>query len=345
MSRAFFLLLAALSIPPVAIAGPCTGTETKLASVERALAREDLTAAEAALAPVEASHPDCPAALLARARVQAAEGHAQEAEGMFIRYAHVEPEDPKGIVLYARFLLTKRDYQQADALSAAALKRDPSSAAALALRGQILDMKGESQAGLNLLEQASRKNPGDPETEFQLGAIYHRASRRADAVEHLDRAVSIDPRNSRAWDYLALDVERLGQVDRADEAYRRGLTVNQPGPHFDAFLDYNYGRFLMKRDQISESKIHLDRAVELAPRVRAVWYERAKVNLELKDYHQARVDAEKAASLPDAGGVIIDLQIYVLLEQIYRRLGQDELARKYAELARETPVPQRGERR
>jgi hypothetical protein len=49
-----------------------------------------------------------------------------------------------------------------------------------------------------------------------------------------------------------------GQVDRAGEAYRKAETVNQRGRHFDAFLDYNYGRLLMKGHQLKEAKEHLD---------------------------------------------------------------------------------------
>ena len=91
--------------------------------------------------------------------------------------------------------------------------------------------------------------------------------------------------------------------------------------------------------KLKEAKDRLDHAVEIAPNVRAVWYERAKVNLSLKDYPSARADAEKALSLPDPGHVILDLQMYNLLEQIYRRIGENDLANKYAELSRKTPVP------
>ena len=59
----------------------------------------------------------------------------------------------------------------------------------------------------------------------------------------------------------------------------------------------------------------------------------------MKNYENARVDGERAATLRDTGGVILDLQIYALLEQIYGRLGNKELARKYAALSRVTPVP------
>ena len=90
---------------------------------------------------------------------------------------------------------------------------------------------------------------------------------------------------------------------------------------------------------------HLDALPELAPQVRAVWYERAKLNLRMKNYQQARTDAEKAAGTEDPAHVIIELQIYSLLEQIYARLGETELAKKYAELTRDTPPPVRGENR
>jgi tetratricopeptide (TPR) repeat protein len=131
----------------------------------------------------------------------------------------------------------------------------------------------------------------------------------------------------------------VGEVDRAGEAYRKAEAVNRRGRHFDGFLDYNYGRFLLKGNQLKEAKEHLDRAVELTPNVRAVWYERAKVNLSMKKYEDARADGERAATLRDTGGVILDLQIYALLEQIYGRLGNKELASKYAALSRITPVP------
>jgi hypothetical protein len=61
----------------------------------------------------------------------------------------------------------------------------------------------------------------------------------------------------------------------------------------------------------------------------------------MKNYQEARTDAEKAAALADPAGIIIDLQIYALLEQIYRRMGEIGLADKYAELSRETSPPVR----
>jgi tetratricopeptide (TPR) repeat protein len=75
-----------------------------------------------------------------------------------------------------------------------------------------------------------------------------------------------------------------------------------------------------------------------------VWYERAKLDMRMQNYQQARADAEKAAACTQQGGVI-DLQIYSLLSQVYARLGDTALAKKYTDLTRETPPPVRGEQR
>jgi tetratricopeptide (TPR) repeat protein len=328
-----------------AFASPCSGAEAQLALVSKELTLGATDLAEAKLAPMAASHPDCPDILLAQARIRQAKGDANQAADLYIRYTDLEPDDSKGFAYFGRFFLEQHDYMRADALSAAAVDKNPGDAAALALRGQILVMKGQTMEGRSLLEKACRLDPDDPEAQFQLGAVYDVAKRPADAVKHFRKAAELNPRDGRTWDYLALNLEPLGDVEAAEQAYRKGLQVNQPGRYFDAFLDYNYGRFLAKRNELAASQQHLDRAVELVPQVRAVWYERAKLNLRLKNYQQARTDAEKAASCEDRGHIIIDLQIYALLAQVYGRLGETGLAKKYADLSRETEPPVRGEQR
>jgi len=341
MRAAWFCLLWIAISSPSAFAATCSGAATPLKIISKDLARNATSAAENLLAPLETAYPDCAELLLARARIKAAQGAAVEAQALFLRYLGLAPDDSTGMAYFARFLIDQAEYQRADDLSAAALDRNSGDPAALAVRGQILDMKRQSQQGLELLNKACELDPDNADVQFQLGALYDRAKQPADAVKHFEKVVDLDPGYSPAWDYLALNLEPLGEVDRADAAYKKGLAVNQEGPHFDAFLDYNYGRFLAKRNQLVESKKHLDRAVELVPEFRATWYDRAKLNLRLRNYTEARTDAEKAASLTEQTGGIIELQIYSLLEQIYRRLGETELAEKYAALTRETPPPAR----
>jgi tetratricopeptide (TPR) repeat protein len=260
---------------------------------------------------------------------------------LFSRYLTMVPNDATGMAYFARFLIDQSEYQRADDLSSNALSLEPNNPAALAVRGQILDMKHESAMGIALLRQACELDPDSADAQFQLGSIYDRAKRPIEAADRFQKAVDVDPQFSGAWDYLALSLEALGKIDQAESAYRKGLAVNHEGPTMDAFLDYNYGRFLARQNQLNESKRHLDRAVQLVPDYRATWYDLARVNLRLHNYPEARTDAEKALSLTEQTGGILNLQVYALLEQIYQRLGLTELAQKFAALTRETPPPVR----
>lgn len=335
------MLILLTCISPQLLAIPCRSAEQLMASIWKELSAGNVSGAEQILHEIERTHAECPEVILAHARVAAAKGAPVEAEDLFARYADLVPNEATAYSFHARFLLERGQYSRADVLSVQALEKDRNDVVALAVHGEILDIKGQTLEGMGLLEKACRLDPLNAEAQFRLAMIYDRAKRLADAVQHFEKAVETDPEDARAWDYLALDLEPLGEVERADLAYRKGLAANQPGPHFDAFLDYNYGRFLMKRNDLTASKQHLDRAVELTPDFRAPWYERAKLNLRLKNNQQARVDAERAANIRDSRGIIIDLQLYVLLEQIYTRLGDPVLAEKYARLSRQTPVPPR----
>ena len=338
-----YLLLASCPASP-ALAGPCAGAETQLAKISKQLTLNSIDGVKPGLESLSHAYPDCPEIFLQQARLAEAEGNADAAADLYYRFTDSDPNDSKGLAYFGRFFLEQHDNMRADALSAAALQKDANDPAALALRGQILIMKGQSSDGQALLEKAVQLDGDDPEAQFQLGAIYDKAKSAPKAVERFRAAVKLNPHDARAWDYLALNLEPLGDLDGADQAYRKGLQVNETGRYHDSFLDYNYGRFLAKRNDLVVSKQHFDRAVELIPQIRAVWYERARLDMRMHNYEEARADGEKAAACTEQGG-IIDLQIYSLLSQVYARLGDKALAKKYTDLTRETPPPVRGESR
>lgn len=329
---------------PACMAHAADSCAAALAPVQLALQHSDFALAESSLNGTAINSDKCPAVLLIRARIAAAKDNTDAATQLFLSYIQQEPGDAEGYAYFARMMIEQGDYARADATSATAVEKSPENPAALAVRGQLLAIKGDRQRAVNLLTRATQLAPEDEDAQFQLGAIYDRARTPAEAVKHFKKATELNRDDARAWDYLALQLDPMGQVDAAQAAFQTGMKVNHDGPHYDAFLDYNYGRFLMKKGDLTGGKLHLERAVTLVPDMRATWYEKARVEMMLKDFVSARKDAEKAASLPDPDGLVIDLQVYSLLAQVYRRLGESELADKYAGLARATQPPVRGER-
>lgn len=325
-------------LPIVASAASCEGAEQQLSAANEALDQGDIESAERLFSAVLTAHPGCSEVWLGLGRAQVAGGDSQTARKWLSRYVEAVPDSSKGLSYLAEALLGEGDYRRADSLSERALKLDAGNPLALLLRGRILAMKGMPREAEELLEKASRLAPNDPEPHFQLGTLYDANQEHRKAVAQFQKVISMTTKNPRAYDFLALNLEPLGRLEEAEQSYRKGLRVNQ-GPLFDGFLDYNYGRFLMKQNRLEEALQHLDRAVEIAAGARAVHFERAKLNLKLGRRSEARRDAERALALPDPGGVILDLQVYYLLATIYTRLGEKELAQKYVRLSQSTKVP------
>lgn len=106
-------------------------------------------------------------------------------------------------------------------------------------------MRGEPVAARKTLEEARRIAPNNAEAHFQLGILFDSSKLNHEAVEQFRISVALRPLDPRAYDYLGLNLEALGETREAATIYKRGLLVNK-GPFFDYFLDYNYGRFLLR---------------------------------------------------------------------------------------------------
>ena len=324
--------------PQMAGSAACAGAQPQLRTAHEALDRGSITEAGRVLTILQISHPQCDEIVLGLARLHALGKDAVKARELFARAIELAPQDARPYFYFAQFCLSQEMYRQADLLSEQAVSRNPEYPDALMLRAQILAMKRQPTAALELLEKACKLAPNNAEAHFQLGVSFDGRQLHPEAVQHFQKVIALRPNDARAYDYLALNLEALGESKRAESAYQSGLRVNQ-GPFFDAFLDYNYGRFLMKANRLAESKAHLDRAMELAPDARAVSYEHGKLNLRLQKYKEAQVDAERALSRPDPSGFVLDGQVYYLLATIYTRLGDTERARKYADLCRASRIP------
>ena len=169
-----YLFFATCAASP-ALAGPCSGADTQLAQISRHLTLNSLDGVKPALEALSRAYPDCSEILLQQARLAQAK-EIQISQPISITGTPTAIRTTrKGSLISDASFSKQRDYMRADALSAAAVERNPEDPVALALRGQVLVMKGEQSEGQGLLEKAVQLDADDPEAQFQLGAIYDKA--------------------------------------------------------------------------------------------------------------------------------------------------------------------------
>ena len=329
------LLILALLLAACRQAHPQCPATAQLASAESELLRGKPEAAAQVLAPLEESYPQCHEIVLLLGRTRATQGMPTLARDLLTRYTQLEPHDFRGFMILAEFLTGQREYPSAEQALRRALEIKPDSVPALLAEGVILARQGRDHAAeaQRAFEKACRLAPGDPKAHFQRGVFLDNVGSYAEAVAAFRKVVSLDANNPTAWRYLGMELELAGQPEEADAAYKQGLTVNR-GPRFDPLLAYHYGRFLLQLNRLAERQVQLDRAVELLPDYGAVYYERARLYLQMGKYAEARADAERALAIPQARRFTSDYQIYYVLATIYQRLGDKEQAEKFAALAR-----------
>ncbi len=316
--------------------------DSAAAAAEEALRNHDTDKAEAIVTRARADLPNCSRLLLSLARIQAERNQPEAALRSLRQYTEAEPGDPQGFEALAGFLATKeRDYSAAEQAIRKALALDPKDVNVLMLEGDILGREGRERdaEAERAFEQTCALAPDSPAPYFRLGVFLDSRGRRADAVVNFRKVVARDAGNPTAWQYLALNLEQLGQPDQAEAAYQHGLAVNRE-PRVDPFLPYNYGKLLLNRNRLAESEKYLDEAAGLLPDNGAVFYQRARLFVRMHRYAEARADAERVLALPEARRYTLDVQLDYLLATIYERLGEKDLARKYADLARSARQPE-----
>lgn len=104
----------------------------------------------------------------------------------------------------------------------AALSRSPRDAKSQHLLGVVYFRLGLYPRAITIYERLVRLFPDAVEPRVNLALSYLKTGQAALARSELERVVEIAPGHARAWGYLGLAFQRLGDAVRAREAYARG---------------------------------------------------------------------------------------------------------------------------
>ena len=135
-------------------------------------------------------------------------------------------------------ILQKRgDLAGAEKVVREGLSHHPDEIELLAALALIKEAAKEYSAGLEIIEQALKLEPGNAEMYFRRGVLLDKSGHQKEGLMDMRRAFELDPKHARALNYVGYVMAEKGQdLAEAEELIRRALGIDprgrlHPGQH------------------------------------------------------------------------------------------------------------------
>jgi tetratricopeptide (TPR) repeat protein len=239
-----------------------------------------------------------------------------------------------GLAAYERAARMFREHRFQDAMDAVdeALKLEPNLVPALTLRARLAMAANRYDAARQNLERAIAADPKSWYARFLYGFQFYQQNEMPAAIEALQKAHDLNPRDPPSALYLGLAYEAVGRTDDALELYRRAIELEEAAGTLHVETLLTAGRLYLLLGRFDDAAAMADRAAKADPASRDPHFELARV--WLKKAAPAKAIAEGEAALRLKHGDTPDRQIHYLLVQAYRAAGEDGEAQRHADALR-----------
>src|SRR5437016_4981421 len=165
-------------------------------------------------------------------------GKLKQSEQLYARAIELDPKFALAIARYSQleswivhtFERTTQRREKARALAQQALQLQPDLPEAhLAMGFSLYYGDNDFEGALKEFEIAQRDLPNEAEGYLALGAIQRRLGKWPESNASLEKAASLDPKDSWVLQNLALSYQTLRDFDAANKTIDRGLKVNPDG--------------------------------------------------------------------------------------------------------------------
>ena len=261
-------------------------------------------------------------------------GRLESAKTSCRKALDLKPDLLEGHVAMGDMYRNTGHYEFAISQYHAALKEDPGMAMAWRGLGQAYAEIGKPVEAENAMLKAVAIEPDDLANFIALGTFYFARGQYADSAETYGRMADHPRAGASAFNGLGASYYMLADFQNAATAYRR---VIESEPTASAFS--NIGGMYYYDGQFEDAVIMYREAVELSPK-NPVW--RGNLADALREIEgrkdEARQAYEKAAGLTEKllEADPEDAELLTNMAHFHSRLGHDELAMNYMELALNT---------
>lgn len=239
-------------------------------------------------------------------------GKPQETMTLCARGLQQQPGDANLICLWARALITVKDFDKARDKITAALDIAPDFATAHELFGDLLLIQGEAEKALTAYQHTQRLQPQYKHLEAKI-------SRAKDLIKTQSKQASLSKSDLSFSKELeqAKKLNKDGQPAKAEEIYRTILRRNPN--HAEAMRQL--ASVAKLHNKYDDAEMLLQRAVSVSPNFSRGWLDLSHVLLDLGKYPDALKSAERLIELtPDMA------DSYVVLGNIQAQANQADLA-------------------
>ena len=131
----------------------------------------------------------------------------------------------------------------------------------------IAHQSGENEQAIELIEKALSIKPDFAEAHSNLGNALKALGRLDDAVERFEKSLSLKPNFVDAHSNLGLAFHIQGKVEQAIESYKKALNIKRD----NAEVHSNLGNAYRELGEIDEAIRHHQRAISLNPENEILW--------------------------------------------------------------------------
>lgn len=224
---------------------------------------------------IQRDQPASPASKLL-AQIHVADGNHDRAVEVLEAYLRNQPRDVQAQLLLANAHLVQRRHSRAIQVLQSALQVNDSAALRSALGIALLQSDRPNEA-LPQLEQAYRMAPSDLRTGVELGNLYLRARRPADAAKVAEALLKRQPENPTLQNLLGAVRDQQGKGKQARAAFEQALKLAPD--HVPASL--NLARLDAKEGRLDAAAQRLDGVLQREPRNAEVLMQRGLIAEQL----------------------------------------------------------------